>query len=282
MPAQPRSRELPSPEIAGPLLRWLLIALAPMNRTRVKQLLTHGRIHVNGTSITRHDHILQPGDHVSIGEAKTASTLPIIYEDDAVVVIDKPAGLLSVATESEKEDTAFVRLAAVLPARPSVVHRLDRETSGLLLFARSNAIRDQLQKTWDEVEKTYLAVVEGTLRQREGIIDNFLLEGKSLRVTASPSPKAGAKRAVSRYRVLKPNAGLSLVEVIIETGRKHQIRVHLAGLGCPIIGDSVYGATTNPAKRLGLHAHRLAFEHPITRKRIEIESPLPAALARIV
>jgi 23S rRNA pseudouridine1911/1915/1917 synthase len=283
MPA-PFGRPLSPVDSRAPLLPWLLAALAPTSRTRVKQLLTHGAIHVNGVVVTRHDHVLEPGDRVTIDRqtASTRPTLPIVYEDDSIVVVDKPAGLLTVATDAEKDDTAFRRLAAILPARPAVVHRLDRETSGLLLFAKSTAIRDRLQGDWDRVEKTYLAVVEGTPRPPAGRVDNFLTERKSLRVMASATPWPGAKRAVSRYRVLNFGPRFSLVEVVIETGRKHQIRVHLTGLGCPVVGDKAYGAATNPANRIGLHAHRLAFDQPVTDKRVEVESPLPAALARIV
>jgi 23S rRNA pseudouridine1911/1915/1917 synthase len=283
-------RELPPPTADAELLEWLLAALAPMNRTRVKQLLRSGRVAVNGASVTRHDHPLRPGDRVSVlREAPAPSApagIPIVYEDAHLIVIDKPPGLLTVATEGEKYDTAFARLADHLAAakagRPFVVHRLDRDTSGLLLFARSAGVRDELQANWDEVTKTYLAVVEGTPRPAEGVIENYLTEGRDLRVRASRHPSKDAKRAVSRYRVRASRGGWSLVEVTLETGRKHQIRVHMAGLGCPIAGDTVYGATTNPAKRLCLHAWRLAFDHPATGERVEVESPLPPALARVV
>jgi 23S rRNA pseudouridine1911/1915/1917 synthase len=162
-----------------------------------------------------------------------------------------------------------------------VVHRLDRDTSGLLLFARSAEVRDQLQANWEEVTKTYLAVVEGAPRPAEGVIDNFLTEGRDLRVRASSRPGADAKRAVSRYRVREARGRYSLMEVAIETGRKHQIRVHMAGLGCPVAGDKMYGATTDPVRRLCLHAWRLAFDHPVTAERVELEAALPAALARV-
>jgi 23S rRNA pseudouridine1911/1915/1917 synthase len=273
-----------TPDRAGPLLPYLLAALAPMNRTRVKQLLTHGRIHVNGKAITKHDHVVRPGDQVTVDRTppRPAPLLPIVYEDESLVVIDKPEGLLTVATETEKVVTAFRLLEANMPSRPAVVHRLDRETSGLLLFAKSQAIREQFQLTWDRVEKTYLAVVAGTPKPDTGVIDNYLTEGKSLRVTASAQMKPEAKRAVSRYRTVKSGKDFSLVEIVIETGRKHQIRVHMSGLGHPVIGDKVYGSTQNPARRLGLHAHRLTFDHPVTGKRITVESPLPASLSRIV
>jgi len=291
MPSPAPDRELPPPTAPGPLLEWLLQALAPTNRTRIKQFLKHGQVAVNGVPVTRHDHPLRPGDRVTLARVGAAGHQPaggggaIVYEDDAVIVTDKPSGLLTVATEAEKLDTAFARLAAYLAdrraGRPFVVHRLDRDTSGLLLFARSVEARDQIQADWESAVKTYLAVVEGRPQPARGIIDDFLTEGRDLKVRSTP-PGGAARRAVSRYRVVSTLGRFSLIEVGLETGRKHQIRVHLAGLGCPVIGDEVYGATTNPAGRLGLHAWKLAFDHPENGRRIELESPLPGALRRVV
>jgi 23S rRNA pseudouridine1911/1915/1917 synthase len=275
--------ECPPVRTDATLLPWLLAALAPMNRTRVKDLLRSGRVLVNGESVTRHDRALAPGDRVAIARDRPSRTnLPILFEDGAIVAIDKPAGLLTVATDAEKEDTAFVRLAAHLKERPFVVHRLDRGTSGVLLFARSAAVRDRLQAGWDAVEKTYLAIVQGSPPVERGAVENYLAEGVNLRVKASATPRPDAKRAVSRYRVLARRGDCSLVEVAIETGRKHQIRVHLAGLGCPVVGDADYGATADPARRLGLHAARLLFTHPVDGRRVELHSPLPLELSRIV
>ncbi len=279
-----------TPTAESQLLDFLLTALAPMNRTRVKQVLRSGRVHVNGTSVTRHDHALRPGDTVSVSReapvAADVSGIVIVHEDAYLVVIDKPSGLLTVATESEKTDTAFVRMSAHLAARnagrPFVVHRLDRDTSGLLLFARSTDVRDQLQANWESVTKTYLAVVEGAPESAAGLVENYLTEGRDLRVRASKHPGKDAKRAVSRYTVRETRGKYSLVEVGLETGRKHQIRVHLAGLGCPVAGDKMYGATTDPVRRLCLHAWRLAFDHPFNGDRRELESPLPELLSRIV
>jgi 23S rRNA pseudouridine1911/1915/1917 synthase len=283
-------QNLPPVTADAELLEWLLAALAPMNRTRVKQLLRSGRVTVNGASVTRHDHPLRPGDKVGIArDAPAPSSLAgitIVHEDPHLIVIDKPPGLLTVATESEKTDTAFVRLcehlAGLKAGRPYVVHRLDRDTSGLLLFARTAEVRDELQANWDAVTKTYLAVVEGTPNPAEGVIENYLTEGRDLRVRAGKHPGKDAKRAVSRYKLRETRGSYSLVEVELETGRKHQIRVHTAGLGCPVAGDKLYGATTNPAKRLCLHAWRLCFDHPVTGQRIEAESPLPHALRRVI
>jgi 23S rRNA pseudouridine1911/1915/1917 synthase len=206
----------------------------------------------------------------------------IVHEDAALVVIDKPAGLLSVAAGEEKLDTAFARLNAAMTARragrPFVVHRLDRETSGLLLFARSAAVRDRLQGNWSQVIKTYLAVVDGDPRPAEGTIRNFLTEQKNLRVRASADRQPGSKEAVTHYRVVAARGGRALVEVKLETGRKHQIRVHLAGLGCPVVGDPAYGPANSAGGRLCLHAWRLSVAHPTTRRPIELESPPPPAL----
>ena len=284
-------QKLPSPTADTELLEWLLVALAPMNRTRVKQLLRSGRVTVNGAPATRHDHAVRPGDALAISRdppppSANDAGVVIVYEDPYLIVTDKPSGLLTVATESEKTDTAFVRLSAYLAARnagrPFVVHRLDRDTSGLLLFARTADVRDELQASWESVTKTYLAVVEGAPRPADGTVDNFLTEGRDLRVRASRQAAKDARRAVSRYTVRESRGGFSLVEVELETGRKHQIRVHMAGLGCPVAGDAVYGAATDPARRFCLHAWKLAFDHPTTGARVEAESPLPAVLARVI
>ncbi len=291
-PANDRST-LPSPIAEGPLLAWLLNVLRPMNRTRVKQLLRHGRVSVNGTATTRHDHLLRPGDRVVIVRAAAVVAgcsldevgISIVLQDDGLIVIEKPPGLLTVATAAEKIETAFARLNAYMKARefgrPYVVHRLDRETSGLLLFARSAGVRDHLQATWGKVTKTYLAVVEGNPQSADGVVENFLIEGRDLHVRATVE-RAGAKRAVTRYRVVACRGRYTLVEVDLETGRKHQIRVHLAGLGCPVLGDPVYGTGSDPAGRLALHAHRLTLDHPTTGLRLDIESPLPAVLRKLV
>jgi 23S rRNA pseudouridine1911/1915/1917 synthase len=284
------AHRLPPPTADARLLTWLLEVLRPMSRSQVKELLRDGRIAVNGVRTTRHDHPLRPCDRVTVASDRPApagrsgSGLSVSFEDDALIAIDKPPGLLSVATGAEKADTAFARLAAQLAARhagrPFVVHRLDRDTSGLLVFARSAAVREVLQAGWGDVTKTYLAVVEGTPSRQSGVIETFLTEGRDLRVRPGPGPDA--KWAVTRYRLVKAAGRYSLLEVGLETGRKHQIRVHLTGIGCPVIGDSVYGRKADPAGRLGLHAWRLALTHPVTGGRVELESPLPGVLRQVI
>ncbi|WP_020472192.1 RluA family pseudouridine synthase [Zavarzinella formosa] len=286
-------RMLPSPTKEGPLLLWLLDVLKPMNRTRVKQLLKFGGVSINGQSVTRHDHPVKPGDKVIVlrGSPPPEETIleragiNIVHQDDALIIIDKPAGLLTVATDSEKHVTAFAILSAQLEAidagRPYVVHRLDRDTSGLLVFARSPEAQETLQDNWEEVTKTYLAITEGTPNPAEGLIDTHLAETRDLRMRISPQSE-GTKRAITAYKVISTYEKYALLEVELRTGRKHQIRVHLASRGHPVIGDQVYGAKTNPANRLGLHAWKLGFDHPVTGEWLETEVPLPHVLKRIV
>jgi len=273
-------------ESESPLLTWLLVALQPMARSSIKQLLRDGRIVVNGDIVSQFDHPLQSGDTVTVArDSVSVPKVSIVYQDDDIIVIDKASGLLSVSTEVEKARTAFVLLSEHLTksrqGRPFVVHRLDRETSGLLLFARSIEIRDELQKEWPRITKTYLAVVEGVPRMEEGVVENFLIEGRDFKVRSVVEDPL-AKWAVTRYRTIRHNDRYSLVEVGLETGRKHQIRVHLAGLGCPVVGDTMYAAKTDPVKRLALHAWKLSFEHPTTKERVRLESPLPNLLRKLV
>lgn len=286
--------KLPTPNAEAPLLEWLLVALKPMSRSKVKNLLRHGQVLVNGESTTRHDHRLSPGDRVSISRERPMprpqgfkqSGIAIVFEDDALIVIDKPPGLLTVATDADKTDTAFVHLNAELQARKAgqafVVHRIDRGTSGLLIFARSEKVRDTLKENWRDVEKTYVALVEGAPPRPEGVVVNYLEERRDLRVRTCEADRPEANRAISQYRLVKTRGRISRVEVKLLTGRKHQIRVHLAGLGCPVVGDRDYGAKSNPVKRIALHAWRLVLNHPVTGERLELESPLPGALTRLI
>lgn len=278
-----------SPKIPTPLLPFLLAELAPMNRTRVKQLLTHGQILVNNKPVTQHNYLVQPEDHVDVNRSQRAkayqknkNALPVLFEDDFIIAIDKPCGLLTVATDQEKISTAYVWLSAMTGERPFVVHRLDRETSGILLFAKTEMAKEQLQLNWDKVEKTYQAIVEGHPRNDEGIINNFLTEKLNYIVTASAFETEGSKRAITRFQVLQKTALHSLIEVVIETGRKHQIRVHLSGMGRPIVGDDRYRAQTNPIERLALHATKLRFPHPETGVEVVIESSLPNELRNLM
>lgn len=276
-------------EQAGPLLESLATQLK--NRTQVKKWLKLRRILVNGETAQRHDQPLAAGDVVSIGPAQRIPSvtsprgLKIVYEDAAILLVDKPVGLLTISTDTVKTDTAYYKATEHVRrtspdgrGRVFIVHRLDRETSGLLLFARSHEAKLTLQSGWDDVEKRYLAVVEGVPAENAGTITSHLTENRAFRVFAGP-PTKRSRHAVTHYRVLESRGDRSLLEIRTETGRKHQIRVQLAGLGHPIVGDDKYGHAKS-ARRLGLHASFLRFEHPETGEMLEYESPLPGALRK--
>jgi len=256
-------------------------------RTKIKQLIRHRAVEVNGRAIHDLDHPLYKGDTVSVGrgkkgpEAALSHGMKIIYEDDAVVVIEKPAGLLTIASEKEKTKTAYYQLNEYLRHRDPgagerifIVHRLDRDTSGLVLFAKTEVVKRLLQGSWKDVVKRYYAVVEGTPARKEGEIKSSLSETRSLRVYSDPHSDE-AKPAVTKYRVMKRGPEYSLLDILIETGRKNQIRVHLADIGHPVAGDKKYGACTDPFRRLALHACVLSFKHPLTGNRMRFESKIP-------
>lgn len=277
------------------LQSFLFSSFPELKKTRVKQWLKHGSVLVNGREQTRHDHALSSGDTVeilSIDEARTAKALPkslkIVYEDEFIMVIDKPSGLLSIATDDERNNTAYARLMDYVRKgnprsreRVWIVHRLDRETSGLMVFARTEEAKQKLQSNWDAAEKHYLAITEQAPPQQEGELVSHLDESHPGKVF-SAEPGETTREARTHYRVVKRTGSLTLVELTLVTGRRHQIRVQLSDIRCPIIGDEKYSARTDPAKRLGLHACRLGFPHPVTKKEMRFESPLPPVLAKLV
>lgn len=209
--------------------------------------------------------------------------IPILFEDDAIVVVDKPAGLLTMATESERENTvyAFLRKRAN-QKRPSerifIVHRLDREASGLLVFAKTIEAKERLQEQFKAhtAGRRYSAVVEGRIEEADFTIRSYLAENAAYRVYSTRKKGAG-KLAITHVHVVKRNAKSTLLEVRLETGRKHQIRVHLAEKGHPIAGDKIYGGRFNPIRRLALHGEHLSLTHPRTGKYLEFHSKHPKA-----
>ena len=271
------------------LLPYLLTLPLGLSRKEAKDLLRFRAVTVTRLTSVKHDTQLEPGDIVTIASGKQVPGasierhgLKIVYLDEAVVVVDKRAGLLSMGSEGEKEKTAHRILNEHLkaltnsPAQQAfIVHRLDRETSGLMIFARSRAIQAGLQENWKTVTKKYLAVVEGVPAKAEGTLRDNLVESKSLRMHRV---ERGGELAITHYRVLKKGRANSIVEFTLETGRKNQIRVQVAGLGHPIVGDRKYGATTDPARRLGLHSSELKFRHPISGIPMNFQSPLPTNL----
>ncbi len=263
-------------------------------RTKIKQLLRHRAIEVNGKEIKTQGCLLIEGDLLSIRkDRKKAMITPpmgiqVVYEDSALIVIEKPAGLLTIASETEKIKTAYYQLNDFLGLRDPgarervfIVHRLDRDTSGLLVFAKNEKVKQKLQGSWEKVEKRYYALVEGTPVKKEDVIESRLTETKSLRVHSSRySDKA--KLSKTGYRVLKSGRGYSLLEILLKTGRKNQIRVHLSEIGHPVAGDKKYGAKTDPLSRLCLHSCHISFKHPVTGEPLRFESNLPGKLKNLV
>lgn len=273
----------------GPLLDVLAAHFTSWSRNTLKQRLRLRCVQVNGVVVLRHDHVLQPGDQVEIlakasGEVARASapSLPTLFVDDDLVAIDKPEGLLSVAADGERQQNALaiVRESLSRPGQQALLwpaHRLDRETSGVLLFARSREVCDLVQAGWGSVEKTYLAIVEGHVAPPVGIIDLPLREDRNLRVRVGEHEEARPAR--TRYATRRTSRSRALLEVGLDTGRKHQIRAHLAHLGHPVVGDDRYGVRD---VRLGLHSLRLALPHPRDGRALVIEAPPAAAFLALL
>lgn len=274
------------------LLNFLFEQLKDQSKTTVKSLLAHRQIIRNGKAVTQFDAPLNTGDIVRVIFDKNQiplehPQLDLIYEDEFLIVIDKKAGLLSMGTEQVKEKTAYRILSDyVKRSNPRncifILHRLDRETSGLMMFAKTKSVQEQLQKNWNETvtERKYLAVVEGKPEKEEGIIKSYIKENKAFLVHQTDSDNG--KLAVTRYRIIKSNSYYTLMELELETGRKNQIRVHMQELGHPVTGDKKYGAQHNPIHRLALHAFKLCFIHPLTGKTMHFETSVPKRFALLV
>jgi 23S rRNA pseudouridine1911/1915/1917 synthase len=264
-----------------------LHALYPdASRRSLKAWLTEGRVRLNGVVARRGDVPARPDDRVELGAPPPApfpSQLRLIHEDDDVLVIDKPPGLLTIATEQQRERTAYRLLRDWMETRGGrvfVVHRLDQETSGLLVFAKSFTAKRKLQAQFEAraPERVYIARVEGLVAQDEGTLSGRLTQDRSLRVKPVSAGRQG-KEAITQYRVLDRGRDTTLLELSLVTGRRGQIRAQLAAFGHPVVGDRAYGSRRDPLRRLALHATRLAFVHPSGR-RVVFDSPAPASWRR--
>lgn len=265
------------------LLEFLFNHLTGWSKKTIKQRLQGSSVAVNGEINTKHDFLLNVDDVVEVGVVKKASTqaqtlqkLEIIYQDKDIIAINKPAGLLSVGNTTENKQHALAILRNQLSrAKNQVklwpVHRLDRDTSGVLLFATSKEMRETVMDKWSISEKIYLAIVEGCPKEKQGTIDQPLrADEKEYRMHVGKHP--GAKPAITHYTVKQTTAERSLLEVKIETGRQHQIRAHLAWLGHSIIGDERYGTK---GEKMGLHAKKLTIIHPVKKKPMSFEADAP-------
>ncbi len=269
----------------APLLDWMLSAL-PGSKTKIKAILQGHGIKVNGKQVTQFDFPLKPGMKVSVSKSKKNDTFKsryvnIVYEDRWLVVIEKKVGILSMAAGHSSLnvktvlDDYFKRTRQKCTAH--VVHRLDRDTSGLMIYAKDMQTEQLLERDWHGTvfDRRYVAVVSGEMEEDEGTIANWLKDNKAY-VTYSSPVDNGGKYAVTHFHTLKRTTEHSLVEFRLETGRKNQIRVHTSDMGHPICGDIKYGNGDDPLHRLCLHAYVLCFYHPVTGKPMEFETPIPA------
>lgn len=276
------------------LLPFLLSIITNKSRNSVKSILTRGQVTVDGEEITQHNHPLKPGQTVGVmsnKESKKRSELvglSILHEDRDIIVINKEAGLLSVAADDPTEPTAYNQLSDyVKKENPDnkifVVHRLDRDTSGVMLYAKSEDIQQVLQNDWKNTvkERIYTALAEGRVEKEQGELSSWLKESKGIKMYSNQEDNGG-KHAVTHYRKVLGNENYSLLEMELETGRKHQIRAHLKDMGHPIAGDKLYDAETNPIKRLGLHATTLVLVHPGTNKLVRYTSEVPGSFLKRV
>ncbi len=276
---------------AGTVMDFLMSQMQGKSRTSIKQLLSGGHIRVNERTVTNFGQSVSPGDVVYMEKnkkrvIKLPSSMKIVFEDDHLIVVNKDAGLLSMSTSKENRHTAYAYLSEYVKQHDErnkifIVHRLDRDTSGLMMFAKDQKIQEQLQKKWNDTVlcRKYFALVEGFVLKEQNTIHTWLHEHpKSLKVYVS-QPGEGVE-ATTNYRVIDGSRFYSLLEVELDTGRKNQIRVHMQHIGHPITGDSKYGARHDPMKRLGLHAAELTFVHPLTNKTLSFKTTVPPAFYR--
>lgn len=275
------------------LLEFLFGCMPERKRTNVKELLKYDQVMVNGTVTRQFDMELHAGDEVRVNLSRAFVTfynrrIQLIYEDDDILVVNKGYGLLSMGNDKIKDGTAYSIIKDYLKAKdPSnklfIVHRLDQHTSGLMVFAKTIEAKEALQHNWNNMvrRRQYVCVVEGKLDPAEGEVRSFLAENSKFLVYSTDNPEEG-KPALTRYKTLACANGYTLAEVELETGRKNQIRVHMQDLGHPIAGDRRYGAKTSPIHRLALHARTIVFVHPVSRRLMEFETPVPASFQSMV
>lgn len=279
------------------LITFLAQQLPEVKRTALKQMLAHRQVRVDGNIVTQATRPMAAGEKAEVNLTREFREfyhrrLRIVHEDADIIVINKGYGLLSVADDTNNkntQETAYSILRNYLKKEHPdnklfVVHRLDRDTSGLMMFAKTLQAKEALQHNWNNMvlERKYLCVVEGAPEPAEGIVRSYLLENSRHEVYSMANDSQGGKLAVTRYRTLGSRGAYSLVECELDTGRKNQIRVHMKQLGTPISGDKRYGGHPSPIHRMALHAQTLKFVHPTTRKAMEFSTPVLPAFRALV
>ena len=273
------------------LMEFMLKQMSGISKNRVKNLLTGHAVTVDRKLITQYNYMLNVGEMVRISRHKRSTELinkyiKIIYEDKDIIVIEKQPGILSMASSPNQFcvktilDEYFRKRH--FKCRAHVVHRLDRETSGLMIYAKSIEMEQILEHDWHDIvyDRRYVAVLCGQMEQEGGTIHSWLKDNKAFITYSSPTENGG-KEAITHYHLLQKNKDYSLVEMRLETGRKNQIRVHMKDLGFPVAGDTKYGNGRNPIGRLALHAYRLNFYHPRTGEPLTFETPFPTSFKKL-
>lgn len=278
------------------LMEYAFTILPDAKRVDIKKWLKYNHFAINGKVQNSFDAPVAPGDVVELNFTRPFTVfshprIKIVYEDDDIIVVDKGYGLLSVGTDSSKKsnvDTAYSILRQYVKSKhPSnkifIVHRLDRDTSGLMIFAKTMEAKENLQHNWNNMvlQRKYVALLDGEMEEQSGVIRTHLAETSQHEVYSTENGDEG-KLAVTRYRVRKKGKGHTLAEFSLDTGRKNQIRVHARDLGCPITGDKKYGKGAGPLHRLALHAETIRFAHPITKMDMNFTSPVPSQFYRYV
>jgi len=279
------------------LLSALELMYPDSTKSKLRKMLTGGRVLVDGTPVYKAKESLAKGNVVTIinrleamkkspppEPRKQISKLKILFEDDFILVVEKPAGLLSVATDKLEKDTLHSRCVDHVKRQSErawshIVHRLDRDTSGIMVFAKSQDMKENLQTQFAQrdVDRIYHALVEGCPEHSEGTDSSWLVEDKHLHVKRVKSTFKGSKQSITHWRIEDQDDFVALIEIKIDTGRRHQIRMAMQFLGCPIVGDTMHGAATNPLNRICLHATALGFVHPSTNDYVRFESNVPFA-----
>lgn len=273
------------------LLDFLFQKFPNLSRNAVKSILSGHYVSVDGAPVTQFNLKLAKDDVVIVSKQritkKLRKDLPIIFENDEIIVINKPSGLLSVASDTEKGRTAYRMVNDYVQQKDKhnrifVVHRLDEDTSGVLMFAKNPKIRDIMQKEWNDIVlvRGYYAVVEGRMEKPQDKFIDYLKEN-SLNLMYVSNDRTNGKKCITSYKVMKSNKNYSLLDVDIETGRKNQIRVQLGHRGHYVVGDDKYGEPSNPLNRLGLHAYKLKLIHPVTKKLLEFVAPIPQEFEKL-
>ena len=260
------------------LIEFLKKMFSNLSKNSVKSLLHNEKVFVNGNMTTKYNYELNVGDVVEIRE-KVAKNIDIIYEDKDIIVINKPSGLLTVATEKEKNKTAYHLVMEYLKKKNKnnrifIIHRLDKDTSGIIMFAKNERAKHLYQDNWNDIVKKrcYYAVIDGKMENKEGTIKSYLKENGNM--VYSVKDRSG-KIAVTEYKVLKERKNISLLDINLKTGRKNQIRVHMKENKTPILGDLKYGEKSKLINRLALHAYKLELVNPVTKKLLTFEINMP-------